>query len=167
MLQTTNTLIGQRASILSTMLMSYGKLLKVFMEAPPTSKLSIRRSISYLRTVDCRVSRIESVFITLHKKCVKGYVDFALHIVPKPLGIPRNLADIRLHVVLPVCWRHLLDFPKKRQSRKEQDLGSTQNYDEEYPSLEDITIEGGMWSHCYATLGNKLPPVLPSEEKLT
>lgn len=46
--------------------------------------------------------------------------------------------------VLPVCWRHLLDFPKKgvRQSRKEHDLGDAFGDEEEYPSLEDITIEG-------------------------
>jgi hypothetical protein len=45
--------------------------------------------------------------------------------------------------VLPVCWRHLLDFPKKKQSRNEHDLGDTENTEDEYPSLEDITIEGG------------------------
>ena len=48
--------------------------------------------------------------------------------------------------VLPICWRHLLDFPKQRmkQNRKEQDLGevSTFGEDEEYPSLDDITVEG-------------------------
>ncbi|TVY81510.1 putative phospholipase [Lachnellula suecica] len=44
--------------------------------------------------------------------------------------------------VLPVCWRHLLDFPKKRQNRKEHDIGTAQDYDDEYPSLEDITVEG-------------------------
>ena len=46
--------------------------------------------------------------------------------------------------VLPVCWRHLLDFPKKgaRQNRKEHDLGETYGDEDEYPSLEDITIEG-------------------------
>lgn len=46
--------------------------------------------------------------------------------------------------VLPVCWRHLLDFPKKgvRQNRKEHDLGDAFGDEEEYPSLEDITIEG-------------------------
>jgi len=26
--------------------------------------------------------------------------------------------------VLPVCWRHLLDFPKKRERKKEYDLGT-------------------------------------------
>ncbi|KAF8865107.1 DDHD-domain-containing protein [Acephala macrosclerotiorum] len=46
--------------------------------------------------------------------------------------------------VLPVCWRHLLDFPKKsvRQSRREHDIGDAFGEEEEYPSLEDITVEG-------------------------
>ncbi|KAM0334006.1 hypothetical protein ACHAQA_001026 [Verticillium albo-atrum] len=44
--------------------------------------------------------------------------------------------------VLPVCWRHLLDFPKKREKKGERDLADTDNEDDEYPSLEDITIEG-------------------------
>lgn len=46
--------------------------------------------------------------------------------------------------VLPICWRHLLDFPKKgvRQSRKEQDLGDAFGDEEEYPSLQDITPDG-------------------------
>jgi len=46
--------------------------------------------------------------------------------------------------VLPVCWRHLLDFPKKgvRQNRREHDLAEAFGDEEEYPSLEDITVEG-------------------------
>ncbi|KAI1609907.1 phospholipase A1 [Exophiala viscosa] len=47
--------------------------------------------------------------------------------------------------VLPVCWRHLLDFPKQslKQNRKEYDLGDADDgFDEEYPSLQDITVEG-------------------------
>jgi len=46
--------------------------------------------------------------------------------------------------VLPVCWRHLLDFPKHglKQNRKEHDLADTSGEDDEYPSLEDITVEG-------------------------
>ncbi|KAG9240580.1 DDHD domain-containing protein [Calycina marina] len=46
--------------------------------------------------------------------------------------------------VLPVNWRHLLDFPRKgvRQNRKEHDLGDVFGDEEEYPSLEDITVEG-------------------------
>ena len=48
--------------------------------------------------------------------------------------------------VLPIVWRHLLDFPKQsvRQNRKEQDLSDADAMlgEEEYPSLNDITIEG-------------------------
>ena len=48
--------------------------------------------------------------------------------------------------VLPVVWRHLLDFPKQsfKQNRKEQDLADLDAYgdDETYPSLDDITVEG-------------------------
>ncbi|KAI9885766.1 MAG: hypothetical protein M1823_002444 [Watsoniomyces obsoletus] len=48
--------------------------------------------------------------------------------------------------VLPVCWRHLLNFPKEsvRQSRKERDLSEMTSSDDEesYPSLDDITVEG-------------------------
>lgn len=48
--------------------------------------------------------------------------------------------------VLPICWRHLLDFPKQRlkQNRKEQDLADVGAFeeDEEYPSLDNITVEG-------------------------
>ncbi|KAI4858890.1 DDHD domain-containing protein [Hypoxylon rubiginosum] len=44
--------------------------------------------------------------------------------------------------VLPVCWRHLLDFPKRREKKGETDLGDVSAEEDEYPSLEDITIEG-------------------------
>lgn len=48
--------------------------------------------------------------------------------------------------VLPVVWRHLLDFPKQsfKQNRKEQDLTDADTFgdEEEYPSLSDITVEG-------------------------
>ncbi|KAL9587175.1 MAG: hypothetical protein Q9212_000448 [Teloschistes hypoglaucus] len=48
--------------------------------------------------------------------------------------------------VLPVVWRHLLDFPKQsfKQNGKEQDLTEVDNSGEEekYPSLSDITVEG-------------------------
>jgi hypothetical protein len=44
--------------------------------------------------------------------------------------------------VLPVCWRHLLEFPKRREKKGEHDLSETPNDEDEYPSLDDITIEG-------------------------
>ncbi|OOF92288.1 hypothetical protein ASPCADRAFT_55385 [Aspergillus carbonarius ITEM 5010] len=46
--------------------------------------------------------------------------------------------------VLPVCWRHLLDFPyqKEQQSRMEFDLGDAESpNDIPYPSLSDITLD--------------------------
>ncbi|PSR81837.1 DDHD domain-domain-containing protein [Coniella lustricola] len=45
--------------------------------------------------------------------------------------------------VLPVCWRHLLDFPKRRvEKRSEQDIGMADDDEDEYPSLDDLVIEG-------------------------
>ena len=57
--------------------------------------------------------------------------------------------------VLPVCWRHLLDFPRQatRPNRAEHDLADAAALDddddddddgdeEQYPSLDDITVEG-------------------------
>ncbi|KAI1430964.1 DDHD domain-containing protein [Xylaria sp. CBS 124048] len=44
--------------------------------------------------------------------------------------------------VLPVCWRHMLDFPKTREKKGETDLGDMSEEENDYPSLEDITIEG-------------------------
>ncbi|KAL1593929.1 hypothetical protein SLS60_010662 [Paraconiothyrium brasiliense] len=46
--------------------------------------------------------------------------------------------------VLPICWRHLLDFPQQslKHNRKEHDLGDIEFDDHEYPNLEDITVEG-------------------------
>lgn len=44
--------------------------------------------------------------------------------------------------VLPVCWRHLLEFPKRRQQKDEQDLSDQLKEEDDYPSLEDITVEG-------------------------
>lgn len=48
--------------------------------------------------------------------------------------------------VLPVIWRHLLDFPKQsfQDNRREQDLTDAEGAGDEevYPSLDDITVEG-------------------------
>jgi DDHD domain len=47
--------------------------------------------------------------------------------------------------VLPVCWRHLLDFPKQgRKQHRESDIGAHDDFgdEDEYPSLQDITVEG-------------------------
>ena len=48
--------------------------------------------------------------------------------------------------VLPVNWRHLLDFPRQslKRNREEHDLGDSSPLEDEedYPSLQDITLEG-------------------------
>lgn len=46
--------------------------------------------------------------------------------------------------VVPIVWRHLLDFPQQslKHNRKEHDLGDLDHEDHEYPNLEDITVEG-------------------------
>ncbi|KAL4806959.1 DDHD domain-containing protein [Aspergillus unguis] len=46
--------------------------------------------------------------------------------------------------VLPVCWRHLLEFPYKKvgQNRKELDLADADSVEDDvYPALSDITLE--------------------------
>lgn len=40
--------------------------------------------------------------------------------------------------VLPVCWRHLLDFPKERQKQGEHDLGDMDSDDQRCKS--DISL---------------------------
>ncbi|KAK4239950.1 phospholipase DDHD2 [Achaetomium macrosporum] len=52
-----------------------------------------------------------------------------------------GLGNCRVQV-LPVIWRHLLDFPKRKPKRGERDLGEIFNEEDDYPSLEDITVEG-------------------------
>lgn len=46
--------------------------------------------------------------------------------------------------VIPIVWRHLLDFPQQslKHNRKEHDLGDLDHEDHKFPSLEDITVEG-------------------------
>lgn len=47
--------------------------------------------------------------------------------------------------VLPIVWRHLLDFPKQslKHNRREFDLGDAHSIEDDYyPSLENITVDG-------------------------
>ena len=92
--------------------------------------------------------RIESVnFVhdvnTLRKTIKAVYADSPdLRALNAELGSAEHV-NSRVQV-LPICWRHLLDFPKQslRHNRKEQDLADTEFEDEEYPSLEDISVDG-------------------------
>lgn len=93
--------------------------------------------------------RMESVNfvhdVNVLRKTIKAVYDSSpdLQALNSELGrLPKNC---RVQV-LPICWRHLLDFPKQRlkHNRKEQDLTDTDPFwdDEDYPSLDDITVEG-------------------------
>lgn len=53
--------------------------------------------------------------------------------------------------VLPVCWRHLLEFPKRKEKKGEYDLSDTFNDEDEYPTLDDITIEGMAFARSLVT----------------
>ena len=46
--------------------------------------------------------------------------------------------------VLPICWRHLLDFPRQslKFNRDEHDLSEANIDENEYPKLHDITVQG-------------------------
>lgn len=57
--------------------------------------------------------------------------------------VEKEVKNSRIQM-LPVCWRHLLDFPKQslKHNRQEHDLGDTDVDDDEYPALEDINVEG-------------------------
>ena len=84
---------------------------------------------------------------TLRKTIKAVYADSPdLRALNAELGESQKL-NSRIQV-LPICWRHLLDFPKQslRHNRRERehDLGDTSLSDEDldYPSLEDISVEG-------------------------
>ncbi|KAF1810914.1 hypothetical protein P152DRAFT_420341 [Eremomyces bilateralis CBS 781.70] len=91
--------------------------------------------------------RLESVnFIqdvnTLRKTLKTVYNDSA-DLQALNSDLEKDLKNSRVQV-LPICWRHLLDFPKQslRHNREEHDLGESDYSEEEYPDLESITVDG-------------------------
>ncbi|KAI9808697.1 MAG: hypothetical protein M1825_003849 [Sarcosagium campestre] len=93
--------------------------------------------------------RMESVNfvhdVNILRKTIKGVYATSAELQALNAEVDKLPKNCRVQV-LPVRWRHLLDFPKQgvRQSRKEQDVADADvSLDEEqYPSLEDITVEG-------------------------
>ncbi|KAI9762559.1 MAG: hypothetical protein M4579_000362 [Chaenotheca gracillima] len=93
--------------------------------------------------------RMESVNfvhdVNMLRKTLKGVYSSSADLQALNAEVEKLPKNCRVQV-LPVCWRHLLDFPKQslKQNRKEQDISDTDSYgeDEEYPSLADITVEG-------------------------
>ncbi|KAL8744076.1 MAG: hypothetical protein Q9190_003637 [Brigantiaea leucoxantha] len=79
------------------------------------------------------------------RKTLKGVYDVSPDLQALNSELDKLPKNCRVQV-LPVVWRHLLDFPKQsfKQNSKEQDLTDADAFGEEemYPSLEDITVEG-------------------------
>jgi hypothetical protein len=77
------------------------------------------------------------------RKSLKGVYSNAPDLQALNSEVESEIKNSRIQV-LPISWRHLLDFPKQslRHNRKEHDLGDLDYDDDEYPNLEDITVEG-------------------------
>ena len=93
--------------------------------------------------------RLESINfihdVNVLRKTLKGVYEASPDLQALNSEVDKLPKNCRLQV-LPVVWRHLLDFPKQsfKQNQKEQDLTDPDTYgdDDEYPSLENITVEG-------------------------
>ncbi|SPO07148.1 related to phosphatidic acid-preferring phospholipase A1, contains DDHD domain [Cephalotrichum gorgonifer] len=79
--------------------------------------------------------------VNVMRKTMKSVYDSSADLKALNDDVASQTGNCRVQV-LPVCWRHHLDFPKKRESKGERDLGVTAEDEDAYPSLEDITIEG-------------------------
>ncbi|KAF8464392.1 DDHD domain-containing protein [Kalaharituber pfeilii] len=87
--------------------------------------------------------------VNVFRKTLKNVYGYSpdLQAINDELNEPRKNCRIQC---LPVCWRHLVDFPERslRHNRnvREHDLGSGSPgqgiEEEEYPTLADITVEG-------------------------
>ena len=83
--------------------------------------------------------------VNVLRKTLKSVYDASPDLQALNAEVDRLPKNCRVQV-LPVVWRHLLDFPKQsfKQNEREQDLTDDDAFgeDEEYPSLENITVEG-------------------------
>ncbi|KAJ4302539.1 hypothetical protein N0V88_002689 [Collariella sp. IMI 366227] len=80
--------------------------------------------------------------VNILRKTIKSVYSASadLRALNSEIGAP-GLGNCRVQV-LPVVWRHLLDFPKRKPRRAERDLGELVDEEDDYPALEDITVEG-------------------------
>ncbi|KAJ5815286.1 hypothetical protein N7474_007063 [Penicillium riverlandense] len=91
--------------------------------------------------------RLESINfihdVNVLRKTLKGVYKASPDLQALNAAFPDSNRNCRVQV-LPVCWRHLLDFPYRgvRQNRKELDLADADALeDDTYPGLSDITLE--------------------------
>ena len=61
-----------------------------------------------------------------------------LQLLNSEIDSPKKNSRIQ---VLPVVWRHLLDFPKQKYKENQEKDVADASEDDEYPSLENITLE--------------------------
>ena len=54
-----------------------------------------------------------------------------------------GLGNCRVQV-LPVCWRHLLEFPRRRERKKEHDVADADGEEDEC-KFNDLTPTVGTW----------------------
>ena len=95
--------------------------------------------------------RLESINfihdVNVLRKTLKGVYETSPDLQALNSEVDKLPKNCRLQV-LPVVWRHLLDFPKQsfKQNQKEKDLADPEAFEDEdedeYPSLENITVEG-------------------------
>ncbi|KAJ0418121.1 DDHD domain-containing protein [Aspergillus carlsbadensis] len=91
--------------------------------------------------------RLESVNfihdVNVLRKTMKGVYKASSDLQALNSAFPDKQKNCRIQV-LPVCWRHLLEFPytKFGQTRKELDLADADALEDDmYPALSDITLE--------------------------
>ncbi|EPS29104.1 hypothetical protein PDE_04053 [Penicillium oxalicum 114-2] len=91
--------------------------------------------------------RLESINfihdVNVLRKTLKGVYKASPDLQALNSAFPDHASNCRVQVI-PVCWRHLLDFPYRgvRQNRKELDLTDADTLeDDAYPSLADITLD--------------------------
>jgi hypothetical protein len=83
--------------------------------------------------------------VNVFRKTLKSVYETAPDLQALNAEVDKLPKNCRIQV-LPVVWRHLLDFPQERfkKHRKEQDLTEVDSFGDDftYPQLADITIEG-------------------------
>ncbi|KAL2859949.1 DDHD family phospholipase [Aspergillus lucknowensis] len=91
--------------------------------------------------------RLESVNfihdVNVLRKTMKSVYKVSPDLQALNSAFPDQQKNCRVQV-LPVCWRHLLEFPYQKlgQTRKELDLADADTLEDDlYPTLSDITLE--------------------------
>lgn len=91
--------------------------------------------------------RMESVNfihdVNTMRKSLKGVYANSSDLQALNSEVDKDSKNSRIQV-LPICWRHKLNFPQQslKHNRREHDLGDLDFDDQDYPNLEDITVEG-------------------------